>query len=92
MLKLQNKVFKISYAKSIKKHAFTKIKPATANISYHKHNQHIYIVLSERFTDLYIPHEYYYYHTIELNSFIFHMGGQADHKERSRTELNTIPA
>ena len=91
MLKLQNKFLKMSYAKSIKKHAFTEIKPAIANISYHKH-YHTYMVLSERFTDLYIPHEYYYYHTIELNSFIFHMGGQADHKERSRTELNTIPA
>ena len=32
------------------------------------------------------------YHTIELNSFIFHVGDQADHKERSRTELNTILA
>ena len=32
------------------------------------------------------------YHTVELNSFIFHMGDQADHKEGSRTELNTILA
>ena len=30
--------------------------------------------------------------TIKLNSFIFHIGEETDHKEGSRTELNTILA
>ena len=40
--------------------------------------------------DRFKPQEIYWNDTIELNSFIFHMGDQAHRKERSRTELNTI--
>ena len=40
---------------NINKHAFTKIQPAIAKISYHKqYHAHIIMVLCERLTDLYL--------------------------------------